>query len=234
MADQRITERQAEPSGPQMRLVGGEGRGRDGRGWGQTSQKGRNSRWGHRQAPPLPQGQPKARFLCPAPHWGPRSRGSPAHCPVGRPHLGEEGGVVKLCSCKANPVLVRPAWCVGGAACPSHPSQGGPRTQPRLAHISTGGTPASEVQGMWPPRPLPTPRSLSRLCLPGPSDQGLTLLPPVCSCKQGVLQGWHLAPLPAPHPGPGTQEILSEHWGASECPASLFRGLSFHHSCTGS
>lgn len=130
-----------------MRLVGGGGRGREGRGWGQTSQKGRNSRWGHRQAPPLPQGQPKARFLCPAPHWGPRSRGSRAHC---RPHLGEEGGVVKLCSCKANPVLVRPARCVWGAACP--------HTLPTVAPAPSPDLPTSALGA---PQPL---KSRARGC----------------------------------------------------------------------
>lgn len=37
-----------------------------------------------------------------------------------------------------------------------------------------------------------------------------------------------MASFPAPRPGPGTQEVLSEHeqWGTSECPASLFSSLA--------
>lgn len=52
-----------------------------------------------------------------------------------------------------------------------------------------------------------------------------------CHCSRGTSKGStgeSLASFPAPHPGPGTQEVLSEReqWGTSECPASLFSGLA--------
>lgn len=55
----------------------------------------------------------------------------------------------------------------------------------------------------------------SSLCIPGTSgtsDQGLAPLPPLWKQK-GVPLGQGLAAVPAPHPGPGTQEVLSEYLG---------------------
>lgn len=55
-----------------------------------------------------------------------------------------------------------------------------------------------------------------------------------CHLSRGTSREFHRGEFgcfPAPHPGPGTQEVLSEHeqWGTGERPASLFSGPSFSH-----
>lgn len=55
-----------------------------------------------------------------------------------------------------------------------------------------------------------------------------------CHLSRGTSREFHRGEFgcfPAPHPGPGTQEVLSEHeqWGTGERPASLFSGPSFGH-----
>lgn len=196
--------RQAEPraSESQVRETG-----REGRGWGGgTSQMGQDSRWGHRHAPTLPWGQPKAQFLCPALPWGPRSWELP---PAAQWVGGTWGrkGAVRLLSCKANPALVGPVRCacVGGIPHTDCPL---PHT-PVPTRTSTGVTPASEAQGRMAAQAAPLQ---ARRPWPLRNLTSLALLPPLEG--QAEFGGAASGSLSSAAPRAWHTDVLSEQtWG---------------------